>query len=203
MSDIIDVESRYDYSGLPVNVAKQVRSAADRIKKRLRRTVSDIIQTGLDLIAVKEQLSHGEWGVWLEAEFEWTRRQAEYFMQVAERVRDKCEIISHLNSLPIRRTALYLLTAPSVPPEAFSDAIEKAENGEPITVAAAKEIIASHREPTDSGPLEITEAAKRLRNAVFRIIDRYPDHGKPLAPDHLRQIADELIVFLEQGHGEL
>ena len=199
MSDIIDVESRYNYSGLPSNVAKQVRSAADRIKKRIKRTVSDIVQTGLDLSAVKKQLSHGEWGVWLEAEFEWKPVTAWNFMQVAI----KFSIIEDLNSLPIRPTALYLLAQPSVPDEAREEALEKAENGEPITVAAAKEIIASHREPTDSGPLEITEAAKRLRNAVFRIIDRYPDHGKPLAPDHLRQIADELIVFLEQGHGEL
>lgn len=199
MSDIIDVESRYDYSGLPVNVAKQVRSAADRIKKRLKRTVSDIIQTGLDLVAVKEQLSHGEWGVWLEAEFEWKHTTAWKFMQVAEKF-SQCE---NLNSLPVRPSALYLLAQPSVPDEARDEALDKAESGEPITVAAAKEIIASHREPVDTGPLEITEAAKRLRNAVFRIIERYPDHGKPLAPDHLRQIADELIVFLEQGHGEL
>lgn len=199
MSDIIDVESRYDYSGLPVNVAKQVRSAANRIKKRLKRTVSDIIQTGLDLIAVKEQLSHGEWGVWLEAEFEWNRSQAERFINVSSKF---CNL-QNLDSLPIRTSALYLLAQPSVPQEARDEALGKAESGEPITVAAAKEIIASHREPADSGPLEITEAAKRLRNAVFRIIERYPDHGKPLAPDHLRQIADELIVFLEQGHGEL
>lgn len=199
MSDIIDVESRYDYSGLPVNVAKQVRSAADRIKKRLKRTVSDIIQTGLDLVAVKEQLSHGEWGVWLEAEFEWKHATASRFMCVAEKFLN----LRNLDSLPIRPSALYLLAQPSVPDEAREEALEKAESGEPITVAAAKEIIASHREPTDSGPLEITEAVKRLRNAVFRLVERYPEHGKPLAPDHLRQIADELIVFLEHGHGEL
>lgn len=199
MSEIIDVEARYDYSSLPVNVAKQVRSAADRIKKRLKRTVSDIIQTGLDLIAVKEQLEHGEFGDWLEAEFEWSHQQAAVFMRVAE----KFQNFLNLDSLPIRPSALYLLAQPSVPDEAREEALEKAESGEPITVAAAKEIIASHRELADRGPLEITEAAKRLRNAVFRIIERYPDHGKPLAPDHLRQIADELIVFLEQGHGEL
>jgi hypothetical protein len=199
MSDIIDVESRYDYSGLPVNVAKQVRSAADRIKKRLRRIASDIVQTGLDLIAVKEQLAHGEWGTWLESEFEWTQWHAIKLMRVAEKFGN----FPNLDSLPIRSSALYLLAQPSVSDEAREEALEKAENGEPITVAAAKEIIAFHREPADTGPLEITEAAKRLRNAVFRIIERYPDHGKPLAPDHLRQIADELIVFLEQGHGEL
>lgn len=199
MSDIINVESRYDYSGLPANVAKQARSAADRIKKRLRRTVTDIIQTGRDLIAVKERLSHGEFGAWLEAEFEWKQRTADNFIAVAIKFAN----FANLDSLPIRQSALYLLAQPSVPDEARDEALAKAENGEPITVAAAKEIIASYREPTDTGPLEITEAVKRLRNAVFRIIERYPKHGLTFAPDHLRQIADELIVFVEQGHGEL
>ena len=199
MSDIIDVESRYDYSGLPVNVAKQVRSAANRIKKMLGEMAGDIVRIGLDLIAVKEQLAHGEFGIWLESEFEWKRQTAENYMNVA-RTFPK---FGNLDSLPIRKSAICLLAQPSVPNEAREEALLKARSGEPITVAAAKEIIASHREPVDTGPLEITEAAKRLRNAVFRIIERYPDHGKPLAPDHLRQIADELIVFLEQGHGEL
>jgi len=52
----------------------------------------------------------------------------------------------------------------------------------------------------ENEPLEITEAVKRLRDHVFSTIERYPKHGLRLAPDHLRQVADEIDVGVKNGH---
>lgn len=37
----------------------EVRTAAERIRVRMKRTAEDIVAVGLDLIAIKERLPHG------------------------------------------------------------------------------------------------------------------------------------------------
>src|SRR5262249_9567988 len=55
-------------SDLPdADVADQVRSSADRIRERVKKTVEDIIEVGNELLAVKEALEHGQFGPWLKA----------------------------------------------------------------------------------------------------------------------------------------
>jgi hypothetical protein len=98
----------FDYSLLEAQVAKQARSAADRIRERVKKTVEDIIEVGNDLLAVKEALEHGHFGAWLRAEFGWTDRTARNFMAVAEQFGGKTETLSEMKIDP---TAAYLLAA--------------------------------------------------------------------------------------------
>src|SRR5438270_11169003 len=63
-------------------------------------------------------------------------------MSVAERFGGNAKVIS---DLPIDATAAYLLAAPSAPDEARQTAVERAEAGEQITTAVAKEILAETR----------------------------------------------------------
>ena len=113
-----------------------VIQATEEIRSRLRRTVEDIVIIGRTLIGVKERLGHGRFGEWLDAEFGWTDRAAQRFMQVASRF--KSDIMSDLSITP---TALYLLAAPSTPDEAFEQAIALAESGEKVTHKVAQEIV--------------------------------------------------------------
>ena len=130
----------FNYELLEKKVAEKIRSAADRIREKVKQTVEDLIAIGNDLTTVKEALPHGEFGPWLKAEFGWGERMAQNFMSVAERFGPKTEIIADLTIQP---TAAYLLAAPSVPDEAREKAIERAEAGEQITTAVAKEIVAA------------------------------------------------------------
>ena len=66
-----------------------------------------------------------------------SERTAQNFMSVAERFKS-----AKFAELPIQPSAAYLLAAPAVPDEARQVAIEKAEAGEEITVATAREIVA-------------------------------------------------------------
>ena len=49
----------FNYNLLETKVAVEVRTSADRIRERVKKTVEDIIDVGNDLLAVKEALPHG------------------------------------------------------------------------------------------------------------------------------------------------
>jgi len=62
----------FNYDLLETKLADKVRTAADRIRERIKKTVQDIIAVGNDLLAVKEVLPHGQFLPWLKAEFGWS-----------------------------------------------------------------------------------------------------------------------------------
>ncbi len=82
-----------------------------------------------DLIAVKKRLGHGQFLDWLNAEFEMTERTARRFMDTARSFGDKSDIMSNFNP-----TILYALASPSMPDEVRDEVIEKAEQGESVTL---------------------------------------------------------------------
>ncbi len=76
--ELVVIEFNYDL--LETKLADKVRSTADRIRDRIKKTVEDIIEVGNDLLAVKEALPHGQFLPWLKADFGWGERSAQNFM---------------------------------------------------------------------------------------------------------------------------
>jgi hypothetical protein len=182
----------FDYSPLEQQVAKQVRDTADRIRDKVKKTLEDIIEVGNDLVAVKEALPHGQFGPWLRAEFGWGERMAQNFMSVAERFGPKTEIIADLTIQP---TAAYLLAAPTVPDEAREKAVERAEAGEQITTAIAKEILAETRKkkrPRRQKAILSSKLAGRLMKVLERYRDRWDSKELTELAQQLREFADSL-----------
>ena len=103
----MNVAAPFSYSPLPGEQAAELRVTTGRIKLRLERSTADIVAIGLDLISAKNLLGHGEFALYLAAEFSMTQRTAERFITVAERF-GKIDIVSNLPA-----TALYELAAPS------------------------------------------------------------------------------------------
>lgn len=124
----------FDYTQLSPELQTTVRLATERIKMRMKRTAEDIIEIGKDLIAIKEQLPHGQFLPWIESEFEMSDQTAKNFMNVAER------FPQIPNNLEFKPTILYQLAAPSTPESVVEKAIEKAESGESVTVAEIKQL---------------------------------------------------------------
>jgi hypothetical protein len=182
---------RFDYSPIEGKAADLARMAAERIRERLKKTLIDIIEVGNDLTAVKEALPHGQFGPWLRAEFGWTERTAQNFMAVAQAFGPKNEMISDLTIQP---TAAYLLAAPSAPDEAREVAIERAEAGEQITAAVAREILAETRKKGRRKERRVPadKLGERLMKALLRWRERW--HPKALSElaRQLREFADEL-----------
>jgi hypothetical protein len=180
----------FNYDLLESKVAEQARSSADRIRAKVKKTVEDIIEVGNDLLAVKEALPHGQFGPWLKAEFGWTERTAQNFMAVAGAFGTKTEIISVLTIQP---TAAYLLAAPSAPDEARQTAIQRAEAGEQITTAVAKEILAEarHKRPSRKR-LPSDQLGLRLVSVLERYRKRWNPQELPELARQLRAFADAL-----------
>jgi hypothetical protein len=135
MSDTL-VAQRFNYSALPTDVADTARAVADRIKGRHKRQMEAIIETGRDLLAMKELLEHGQFQEWLHAEFTWTDRTARNYMQVVEQFADKTEIISDLPP-----TEVYRLASPSTPPSVRDAVVSRLEAGERIEPVEVRELV--------------------------------------------------------------
>lgn len=140
----------FDYGSLDTDTAQFVQQQTSEIKGLFKQTVENIIAIGQNLIQVKECLLHGQWLNWLVAEFDWTERTALNFMNVAQQF--KSENFSDMN---IAASALYLLAAPSTPGEAREEAVTRAQAGERISVASARDLrdkYISHKTEDDPEP---------------------------------------------------
>jgi Protein of unknown function (DUF3102) len=102
----------FDYSAFNKKTADFLFGQADRIRQRLKRATSTIIEIGLDLPELKECLDHGQFARWIAAEFDLTDRTARNHMRAAEMFGGKTETVS---VLPVR--TLYKLAAKSTPEE--------------------------------------------------------------------------------------
>ena len=107
---------------------------------------------GRSLLDVKEKLDHGQFQDWLKAEFAWTSRTAQNYMNVA-----KNEKFSFLDTLPV--SALYLIASPTAPDEAVEEIVGRAEAGEKVTVAEVKSTLKEHK---DSEQLSHRDSVIRL-----------------------------------------
>ncbi len=183
----------FNYDLLESKLADKVRSAADRIRERVKKTVEDIIEVGNDLLAAKEALPHGQFLPWLKAEFGWSERSAQNFMSVAENFKS-----AKIADSPIQPSAAYLLAAPSVPDEAREKAVEKAEAGEEITFATARKIVAEARKkkrPRRQKTMPSDKLAGRLVNVLERYRDRWD-------PKELAELARQLRDFADSLDGQ-
>jgi hypothetical protein len=93
--------------------------------------------------------------------------------------------------LPIQPTAAYLLAAPSVPDEARQDALERAEAGEEITTAVAREIVTGARRARKK-PADPDKLSAQLDRTLERYLVRWPDEKLPDLARQLREFADEV-----------
>jgi hypothetical protein len=129
---------RFDYEGLDHLAARAAQDAANRIRQRMQ---ASIIETGRDLLKIKEVLDHGQFGRWLKAEFNLTDRTARNFMNAAELADAKSEIVSVLPA-----ATLYRLASPSTPDIARDNIIGRLEKGETVTAKDVTDEIGRRRD---------------------------------------------------------
>jgi protein gp37 len=121
---------------------------AAEIRRLHKRAIADVVEIGARLIECKQLCGHGKWLPWLEHEFGWKESTALNFMRVHEL--SKSANFADL-SLPV--SSVYLLAAPSTPEAARDAVLDLAANGEQLTHARVKEVIAETRaRPEVSAP---------------------------------------------------
>jgi hypothetical protein len=128
----------FDYTKLddPALVA-EAQATAGRIRDRLR---TSYINTGNDLIRIKDKLGHGRFGPWLELECIMSARSAEECMSAA-RLATKYAITANLPP-----TILVALGAKSADVDVVRTVLDDVEAGKPPpTTAKVKERLAAAR----------------------------------------------------------
>jgi hypothetical protein len=133
MSQDTAVVVAFDYAALAEDKRKEVEEATTFIQAALRATTDNVIEIGRRLQRVKADLAHGQWQRWLKAEFQWTERSAQYFMNTAVRFGSEAE---NFSAMPA--SVVYMLAAPSTP----GTVIEAVREGSiPAKVKAVRQAI--------------------------------------------------------------
>ena len=127
---------RFNYGNLEPELAIRAERAADWIRRRVSDQVKTIIEVGRLLIEMKAELGHGNFGRWIEQEFEFSRRTGELYMAAAERYGDKSEMVSRLSP-----STVYLLAAKSTPDAARDLLIARVEEGDYVSYQHAKDFV--------------------------------------------------------------
>lgn len=106
----------FDYAGLSKQVIKEAETVARKIRSRLR---ANIIETGQDLMSIKDKLGHGKFGPWLKFYFGMSERTAQNLMRAADAFHDRAVVVDRMPP-----AVVYKLAAKSTP-EAVRNAIAR------------------------------------------------------------------------------
>lgn len=187
-----EVVAGFDYSGLDSETRIVVQQRCAEVRSLIKRSGADILEIGQKLIEVRDRLKHGKWGVWLQAEFEWSIDTAENYMRVA---RQFPEIP---NGSDFHAKALYLLASPNTPAAARQEAIALAESGQTVSHATAIALVQEHRTPpprpalfTQGDTVQVAEGEFKGRSVVVDKVEGAVIHcvsegrSQPFLPNEL------------------
>jgi hypothetical protein len=139
MSTLPTVSVRaFDYTGIEPAIAEKMRQTATSIRSRHRGLIQVAIEIGVELMAVKEQIGHGRFRQWLQAEFPDSERTATNFMRAAEVFGTKTATVADLPP-----TVVYALAAKTIPAAGRDDIVRRLEGGERLTASDIKIAITS------------------------------------------------------------
>jgi Protein of unknown function (DUF3102) len=180
----------FDYSAIPPDVATDAREVAERVRERHR---ASIVETGRDLIAVKERLGHGHFIDWIEAEFGWSRFTADRFMNVAREFGDACCTVQHLPA-----TILYQLAAPSTPGPLREEIVRRIEGGErPHASEVGRIVKAARQSERKRESRQKTQEQEEAKRAAFLAKLPEAERTRLLRKEHRQELREA------QGRAEL
>lgn len=114
----------FDYAALDPEARIVVKQKTTEIRGLVKKSAANIIEIGNRLNEVKAALAHGQFGRWLEIEFEWSWKSANRMMRVARMF--KLDTVSNLLSA----RALYQLTM--APQDDDDDEDDEDDEDEPL-----------------------------------------------------------------------
>jgi hypothetical protein len=130
---------------LPIDTAVFCAAQAEAIRVLGRRVVRDVIEIGQRLSEVHDRLAkrgRGQWLNWLDKEFGWSENAARRYIEIAAAFHELVSAKKTDTNILIDIGALHLLSHEAVPEDIRVEALDKAEAGDRITLAEAKELIA-------------------------------------------------------------
>ncbi len=179
-----EIQNQFDYNSLDVEIRERVKVKTAEINFYLGNTVQSAIEAGKRFIEVRELLKHNKCGGfegWLKQEFGMSQKTAYHFIYLAESPN-----LVNFTRLNIPKSIAYLLSAPSTPESAVTEAIERAEAGEKLTVKDTKELITLKKRIGEQ-----EEEIKKRGDQLERLQEQIADLKAQLSTaDVKKQIAD-------------
>jgi len=134
------ITAPFNYEALEVEVRISVQQLAREIRDDLEEIERMGLRTRQRLIAARARLPRRAWGAWLRSEF------PQISQDTVENLIHKARLVEQhpkLSELETRfaDTALTLLAKPSTPAAVVNEAMQRAEAGEYVGVADAKELV--------------------------------------------------------------
>jgi hypothetical protein len=136
----------FSYEILPQSEATKLKTAAARIRRRVRSAAEDIFQIGQELLEARKLFpSDQSFCAWLQYDLSMPRTSAWRLMSVAKRYFNERSSLEHL---PI--TALYELASPSLPDGLRQELEGRAKGGEVIGADEIKRLRDENAELSDT-----------------------------------------------------
>lgn len=210
IGELVSSDSLYDELEVPEADRAQLEHFAKVIQRYEQRTVEGLLLIGESLWHAKERLPHGKFGRWMAAKFPQSSDDA---------LRRCLRLFENKDQIPQRcgfsASVLDVLFAPSAGPAAIAEAVALHDEGQVITVTAAREIAAKHKaaksvcaEPVeqieaDAGDEEpdepeSVEVVREESPSVFGELKRAFDR----IPDDLLDMAVSLVTGWRQSRKE-
>lgn len=165
---------KFDYNQIEQEHRKTTIAAAVEINAHTSRMQESALTIGKRLLAIKDVLPHGQFEDWVATEFTFSIRTAQNFMNVFERFGHQPKAIDLFSP-----SGLYLLAAPSTPPEVVKEAVKEARKvvratGEKMGREAVKNIVKPAQKTTEIHEKSATVALLKPAeiDADFIVIDQ-------------------------------
>ena len=157
----------FDYSALDDKIAAATKAATARIHRRVAGQIKSIMETGADLLHVKEMLAHGQFTEWLSAEFGMTDRTARNYMAAATSFEGKTETISVLPTATVYALA-------HAPDETRATIVERLEAGDRPSETEIKRVLSDVQFEKRQARIEakFTAAQRKRRERTRHRLER-------------------------------
>lgn len=187
----------FDYDELEPTVAHDARALAEQVHAFHRRTAAGMLDIGRDLAAMKERLGHGNFGIWLKAEFGDQERSMQRYMAAALAFPGESDTLS---VLPI--STVHVLAAKTTPEPIRANIVERLKRGETLQPKIIGDMVSYARWMIKDAEREASIAEKQRKDRARRAAREKIDHERRRADyaaerereEAARQAAGALIV---------
>lgn len=170
------IQLAFNYDALEVETRIAVRERTVQVRDEIRRLASLIRQTAETVWALGEKLADvqarlapsGQFAAWCEAELPGVSRGMIYNAINVYRAFPDLPTVGSEGEIGMK--ALYLLAAPSTPPEARAEVLAVARRGQPVRYETAKTVVEQHK-PAPTPPAIPVPPSDLREWRIFRAED--------------------------------
>lgn len=197
----VTVKRRDDLSSLPQKDQRKLEQHEEAILKAKAGHNKSAVLIGQELVAIHSILSKHGSGCWrqrIRDKCNFSHQQAYRYIRIATWFGD-CN-----NLLQFDLSALHLLSAPSAPSEAKDEAIGLADDGQMITHAMAKKLVAQHKSAsTGDDTFDSGRELDRCLSYLDRLIERCSSEQAPaFVTDVIKHLQSRLQAIGNESEGD-